>query len=111
MSQLYQEDYLFKAYFFNLYDKEIEVANTDEIVDAAQKLLINFTITENERQRLQLQNQIKDCKIKELELQIIQQNFQSKLKGPWANETLLALYPLIDLANQPNKQVHLYHLL
>ena len=47
MSQLYQEDYLFKAYFFNLYDKEIEVANTDEIVDAAQKLLINFTITEN----------------------------------------------------------------
>ena len=74
MSKLYQEDYLFKAYFFNLYDKEIEVANTDEIVDAAQKLLINFTITENERQRLQLQNQIKDCKIRELELQIIQQN-------------------------------------
>ena len=75
MTQLYKEDYNFKAFFYNTTGKEIETATADEIIVASQKLLINFTITENARETLEHQIKIKDCRIKELELELIQQNF------------------------------------
>ena len=75
MEQTYLQACAFKAFFFNLTKKEIEVATADEFINASQKLLNDFIIAENARRNLESQVKIKDSRIKELELEIMRQNF------------------------------------
>jgi hypothetical protein len=76
MSQIYQEDYDFNAYFYNITGKTLKLATADEIIKVSQQLLINFTITEHGREELAIQNQLMKIKIKQIELQMIQSQFK-----------------------------------
>jgi hypothetical protein len=75
MEQQYLEKCTFKTFFSNLMEKEIEAASADEFIDASQKLLNDYINAENARRILEYQTQIKDSRIRELEIQIMRQTY------------------------------------
>ena len=75
MEQQYLEKCTFKTFFSNFMEKEIEAATPDEFIGASQKLLNDYIDTENARRFLEYQTQIKDSRIKELEIQIMRQTY------------------------------------